>query len=101
MSKRLYVGNLSYDTSEDKLREVFSEHGEVVDVALITDRYTGRSRGFAFVEMATDEQAEEAINTLNGKTVDGRDLRVAEAKQREDREGGGGQRRSSQREDRW
>jgi RNA recognition motif-containing protein len=99
MRKRLYVGNLSYDTSEDRLREVFSEHGEVVDVALITDRYTGRSRGFAFVELATEEQAEEAINAMNGKTVDGRDLRVAEAKKREDR--GGGQQGSQKREDPW
>lgn len=82
MGKNLYVGNLSYDTTEETLRTLFAEHGEVESVNVITDRYTGRSRGFAFVEMSTDEEAQKAIGELNGHTVDGRDLRVDEAKPR-------------------
>ncbi|MGC9356260.1 MAG: RNA recognition motif domain-containing protein [Anaerolineae bacterium] len=88
MGKRVYVGNLSYDTSGDTLRELCVEHGEVVSVDIVTDRYTGRSRGFGFVEMATDESAEAVIAALNGKTVDGRELRVAEAKPRRSRGSG-------------
>jgi RNA recognition motif-containing protein len=86
MGKNLYVGNLSYDTTEDTLRTLFSEQGEVESVNLITDRYTGRSRGFAFVEMATEEEAQKAIGELNGRTVDGRDLKVDEAKPRPKRD---------------
>jgi RNA recognition motif-containing protein len=86
MNKNLYVGNLSYDTTEETLRTLFAEHGEVESVNLITDRYTGRSRGFAFVEMATEEAAQKAVIELNGHMVDGRDLRVDEAKPRPKRD---------------
>ena len=71
MTKNLYVGNLSYDTTEDTLRTLFAEYGEIESVNLITDRYTGRSRGFAFVEMSTEEAAQEAMTGVNGKQVDG------------------------------
>ena len=85
MAKKVYVGNLNYQTTEDTLRELFAEYGEVDSVSLITDRYSGRSRGFAFIEMANDEEAQAAIEGLNGKTVDEWELRVAEAKPRTDR----------------
>jgi len=90
MTTNLYIGNLSFQTTEDALRDLFVEHGEVESVRLITDRYTGRSRGFAFVEMATDEGAQAAIEAINGKTVDERELRVEVAKPKRDRRGGGG-----------
>jgi len=90
---KLYVGNLSYDTTEDRLRDLFSEHGEVTSVNLIMDRETGRPRGFGFVEIADDAAGKAAIEALNGSNVDGRDLNVNEAKPREDRGGGGGGRR--------
>ena len=86
MSKNIYVGNLNYDTTEDTLRTLFSEHGEIESVKVITDRYTGRSRGFGFVEMATEEGAQAAISALNGQTVDNRQLRVDLAKPRPDRD---------------
>jgi RNA recognition motif-containing protein len=92
MAKKLYIGNLSYDTTEDGLRTLFADVGPVESVSVITDRMTGRSRGFAFVEMATDEAAAEAISRLNGQMVDGREISVAEARpprQRDDRPGGG------------
>jgi RNA recognition motif-containing protein len=92
MSTNLYVGNLNYDTTEDTLRGVFAEHGEVESVRVITDRYTGRSRGFAFVEMATEEAAAKAISELNGKPVDEREIRVDKAKPRSDRGQRGGDR---------
>jgi RNA recognition motif-containing protein len=85
MAKKVYVGNLNYQTTEDTLRELFAEYGDVDSVNLITDRYSGRSRGFAFVEMADDDAAQAAITDLNGKTVDEWELRVAEAKPRTDR----------------
>lgn len=88
MSKKLYVGNLSFDATEDQVREMFAEHGTVESVAMITDRDTGRFRGFCFVEMETSA-ANAAIKALDGKDVDGRDLRVNEAKPREERSGGG------------
>ncbi|GIK58813.1 MAG: RNA-binding protein [Chloroflexi bacterium] len=91
MSKKLYVGNLSFDATEDQVREMFAEHGAVESVAMITDRDTGRFRGFCFVEMETSA-ANAAIKALDGKDMDGRDLRVNEAKPREERSGGGGQR---------
>ena len=90
MAKNIYVGNMSYDTTQDRLRELFEAYGEVVSVNVITDRETGRPRGFAFVEMATDEGAAEAISALNGQNVDGRELKVNEAKPRKPRGGGGG-----------
>ena len=88
MSKNIYVGNLSYDTTQDRLQELFEAHGEVTSVNVITDRYTGRPRGFAFVEMATDEAANAAIAALNGQDVDGRALNVNVAKPRAPRGGG-------------
>jgi cold-inducible RNA-binding protein len=97
MAKRLYVGNLSYETTEAALSELFGAIGEVLSVTLITDRVSGRPKGFGFIEMADDTAAQEAINQLNEKDVDGRSLKVAEARpKREDRGGGGGGRR-----DRW
>ena len=86
MSQKVYVGNLNYDTTEDSLRTLFAEYGEVESVSVITDRYTGRSKGFAFVEMSTEQAALEAIEALNGKQVDGREVRVDKAKPRRDRE---------------
>jgi cold-inducible RNA-binding protein len=97
MAKKLYVGNLNYSTTESGLSELFGEFGEVASVNLITDRMSGRSKGFAFVEMAEYEAAQEAVNQLNGKEVDGRSIKVEEARpKREDRggSGGGGGRRS-------
>jgi cold-inducible RNA-binding protein len=92
VAKKLYVGNMSYNTTEDGLRTLFGEFGEVQSVNLISDRESGRSKGFAFVEMATDEAAVAAVAGLNGKSVDGREINVAEARpqaDRSDRPGGG------------
>ena len=80
MTKKLYVGNLSYATTEGNLSELFGAVGEVVSVSLITDRSSGRSKGFAFVEMAEDSAAQEAIAQLNSKELDGREIKVAEAR---------------------
>lgn len=85
MSINIYVGNLSYDTTEDTLRTLFAEFGEVESARVITDRYTGRSKGFGFVEMAAADAAQEAIGALNGKAVDGREIRVDKAKPRTER----------------
>ncbi len=82
MSSNLYVGNLTFNTSTADLESLFAEHGEVKKAQVITDRDTGRSRGFGFVEMGTSEEATAAINSLNGKNVDGRDLTVNVAKER-------------------
>ena len=93
MSKKLYVGNLDYTTAEADLSDLFSQVGEVLSVNLITDRMTGRSRGFAFVEMAEASDAQRAIDELNGKTVGQRQIKVAEARpqrSRDDRGFGGG-----------
>ena len=90
MGKNIYVGNLSYDTTQDQLQTMFEAHGEVTSVNVITDRDTGRPRGFAFVEMATEQAASAAIAALNGQEVDGRALTVNEAKPRAPRGGGGG-----------
>ncbi|NWF68039.1 MAG: RNA-binding protein [Chloroflexi bacterium] len=89
MSKKLYVGNLPYSASEEQLREMFGQAGEVSEVTIITDRETGRSKGFGFVEMADEEGAQEAIRRFNGMTMDRRPLTVNEARPREDRPGGG------------
>ena len=90
MGTKLYVGNLSFRTTSDELRELFSQAGEVESASVIEDRETGRSRGFAFVEMATPEGAAAAIEQLNGKDVGGRNLTVNEARPKTDRAGGGG-----------
>jgi len=89
MAKKLYVGNLSYDTTDSRLQELFTAYGTVVSVNVITDRNTGRSKGFAFVEMETDEGARAAVAALNEQDVDGRPLKVAEARPQEPRMGGG------------
>ena len=90
MGKKMYVGNMSYDTTAEKLREVFGAYGEVTDVHIVTDRDTGRPRGFAFVEMSSDAEAAAAIAAVNGQSVDGRELRVDEARPRRSFGGGGG-----------
>jgi RNA recognition motif-containing protein len=90
MSTRLYVGNLSFNTSGDTIRELFGQHGDVTDVHVVMDRDTGRPRGFAFVTMGTPQEAQKAIAEINGKNVDGRPLRVNEAEERQQRGGGGG-----------
>jgi cold-inducible RNA-binding protein len=98
MAKKLYVGNMSYGTTEEMLRTLFAEVGEVESVTIITDRGSGRPKGFAFVEMTTNEAASEAISRLNGQMLDGREINVAEARPprpRDDRSrgsGGGGRR---------
>lgn len=79
-NKKLYVGNISYDLDNDTLKQAFEEHGEVLSAQIITDRETGRSKGFGFVEMGTLEEAEAAINALNGTAVAGRPLTVNEAR---------------------
>ena len=86
----IYVGNLTFETTEDKLHVAFAEYGEVTSARVITDRMTGRSRGFGFVEMANQEEAEAAIKAMNGRDVEGRTLTVNEARPREERGGGGG-----------
>ena len=88
MNLKLYVGNLSYDTSQEAVRTLFSQVGEVTEVNLITDRDSGRPKGFGFVQMATDELAQEAIRRFNGFSVDNRALTVNEARPREERSGG-------------
>ena len=95
MAKRLYVGNLSFDTTDEGMREAFSQAGEVTSSVVMKDKMTGRSRGFGFVEMATDEGAAQAIEMLNGKELDGRTLTVNEARPMTERAprrpmGGGG-----------
>ena len=79
----MYVGNINYETNEDQLNEVFGEYGEVVSVNIVTDKFSGKSRGFAFVEMANDEEADSAMAGLNGKEIDGRKIKVNEARRRE------------------
>jgi cold-inducible RNA-binding protein len=86
----IYVGNLTFSMTEDELRTAFAAHGEVSTARIITDRETGRSRGFGFVEMADNAQAEVAIQAMSGKDYDGRALTVNEAKPRENNRGGGG-----------
>ncbi len=95
MSKKIYVGNLSFQTSEQGLRDHFSQHGEVHSASIVSDRDTGQSRGFGFVEM-DDAAAQAAINALDQTELNGRNLKVSEAKPRENRGGGGGGGR-----DRW
>ena len=87
---KIYVGNMSYDTTQRSLEETFGQYGQVDEVAVITDRDTGRPRGFAFVTMPDDGEARKAIEGLNGHELEGRTLNVNEARPRENRGGGGG-----------
>ena len=95
MNKKLYVGGLPYAVTEDRLQEIFSAHGTVESARVITDRFTGRSRGFGFVEMSSEEEAQTAIDSLNGSDLEGRTLTVNESRPQEDRSADGGGR------DRW
>ena len=90
MGTRLYVGNMSFNTTEGDMQRLFEEAGQVVGCDLIVDKFTSRSKGFGFVEMGSQEDANKAIELLNGKDVDGRALTVNEARPREERGGGGG-----------
>lgn len=89
MNTKLYVGNLSFDTTENDLQDAFAAHGTVTEANLMMDRSTGQSRGFAFITMATPEEAKKALDALNGTTLGGRNLTVNEARPREERNGGG------------
>ncbi len=89
MNTKLYVGNLSFNTTENDLQDAFSAHGMVTEANLITDRTTGQPRGFAFVTMASPEEAQKAISALNGSQLDGRPLTVNEARPKEERSSGG------------
>ena len=88
--KNIFVGNLSFNTNEDELRQMFESYGQVDRVSIMTDRDTGRSRGFGFVEMASNEDGEKAITALNGSQVGGRTINVNEARPKTERSGGGG-----------
>ena len=90
MAKRIYVGGLPYSATESALEDLFAGSGTVTSVAVVTDKYTGQSKGFGFVEMSTDAESDAAIAALNGTMMDGRTLTVNEAKPREERSGGGG-----------
>jgi cold-inducible RNA-binding protein len=90
MNNKLFVGNLSFNTTENDLQDTFAAHGTVVEANLVTDRMTGRARGFGFVTMSTDEEASKAVEALNGASLDGRNLTVNVARPREERSGGGG-----------
>jgi RNA recognition motif-containing protein len=90
MGKKLYVGNLSYQVDSSQLEQLFGAHGQVVSAQIINDRDTGRSKGFGFVEMSSDQEAQAAIAALNGQQHEGRALTVNEARPREERSGGGG-----------
>ena len=90
MGKKLYVGNLSYNVDKSNLEQMFAPHGTVVSAQVITDRDSGRSKGFGFVEMGSDQEAQAAIAALNGKNLEGRNLTVNEARPQEGRGGGGG-----------
>ena len=92
MGKKLYVGNLSYDVTDNDLEQMFQPHGTVESAQVIQDRDTGRSKGFGFVEMGNDQEAQAAIQALNGQESNGRALTVNEARPREERSGGGGNR---------
>ena len=85
MAKKLYVGGISYNTTEDALKEYFSGAGAVTSVNIITDKFTGRSKGFGFIEFATDDEAAKAIEMFNGKELDGRSLTVNEARPMQER----------------
>ena len=90
MSTKLFVGNLSFNTTQEQLQDLFAAHGNVIEVDVIMDKFSGRPRGFGFVTMESKEAADAAVQALNGKEIDGRALTVNEAKPRENRNGGGG-----------
>src|SRR5579862_7619917 len=90
MSTKLFVGNLSFDLTENDLQDAFAAHGTVLEANLMMDRATGRPRGFGFVTMSTDEEAQKAMTAMNGASLDGRDITVNVARPREERSGGGG-----------
>jgi cold-inducible RNA-binding protein len=90
MGTKLYVGNLPFNTTENELQELFSQAGAVQEVMLMQDKFTGKSRGFAFVTMSSEEEAQNAISKLNGQAIEGRQLTVNEARPREPRPSGGG-----------
>lgn len=96
MAKKLYVGNLAFSVTDDELMQAFTSFGTIASARVVMDRMTGRSKGFGFVELEDDAQADEAVNKMNGQTIAGRPVRVSEAKPQEDRprgprrEGGGG-----------
>jgi RNA recognition motif-containing protein len=93
--KNIFVGNLSFGATEDAVRSMFEAYGTVDRVSVVTDRETGRARGFGFVEMSVNDEAERAIAALNGRELDGRSLNINEARPKEDRGGGGGYRGNS------
>jgi cold-inducible RNA-binding protein len=101
MSNKLFVGNLSFNTTENDLQDAFAAHGTVTETNLMMDRVTARPRGFAFVTMGTPEEAQNAISALNGKELDGRALTVNVAKPREERSGGAGRREFGGRQNRY
>lgn len=90
MENKIYVGNLSYSLSDEKLEEIFAQYGKVESVKIITDRDSGRSKGFGFVEMSSAEEADSAIEELNGTELEGREMKVSKAKPQKPRSGGGG-----------
>jgi cold-inducible RNA-binding protein len=90
MNNKLFVGNLSFNTTENDLQDAFAAHGTVLEANLMMDRASGRPRGFAFVTMSSDEEAQKAMNAMNGANLDGRNLTVNVARPREERSGGGG-----------
>src|SRR5215468_9016039 len=94
-NNKLFVGNLSFNTTENDLQDTFAAHGTVIEANLMTDRENGRPRGFAFVTMSSPEEAKKAIDALNGASLDGRNLTVNEARPKTERSGGGGGRRDS------
>ncbi len=100
-NNKLYVGGLPYSVTDDKLQEIFSPHGTVESARVITDRMTGRSRGFGFVEMSSQAEAEEATKNLNGTDLEGRSLTVNEAKPQQSRSGAGGGGGGGYGRDRW
>lgn len=89
MGTKLYIGNLAFSETEDSINKLFSQHGSVTSCQLIIDRETGRSKGFGFVEMSTTEEAQQAISSLDGREVNGRQMKVNEARPKENRSGGG------------
>jgi len=98
-NNKLFVGNISFNTTENDLQDAFAAHGTVLETNLMMDRVSGRPRGFGFVTMGTPEEAQKAISAMNGATMDGRNLTVNEAKPREERSGGGGGYGGGRRED--